>query len=88
MALRAPTSLALKKEPPKILRADELIATLFARAGALEMEVGGVLSHGAVVARELGLPAVAGLHGAVKSFRTGQRLRVDGRLGPVTVLKN
>jgi phosphohistidine swiveling domain-containing protein len=59
---------------------------LFAHAAALVMETGGVLSHGAIVAREFGLPAVAGLPGAVRRLRTGQRVRVDGGRGTVTVL--
>jgi phosphohistidine swiveling domain-containing protein len=60
---------------------------LFGRAGALVMEVGGVLSHACVIARELRLPAVAGVHGATRAFHTGQRLRVDGRAGEVRVLE-
>jgi phosphohistidine swiveling domain-containing protein len=59
---------------------------LFAHAAALVMETGGVLSHGAIVAREFGLPAVAGLPGVVRRLRTGQRLRVDGGRGTVAVL--
>jgi pyruvate,water dikinase len=59
---------------------------LFVRARGLVMETGGVLSHGAIVAREFGLPAVAGLPGVVKRLRSGQRLRVDGSRGVVTVL--
>jgi pyruvate,water dikinase len=59
---------------------------LFAKAKGLVMETGGVLSHGAIVAREFGLPAVAGLPGATRQLRTGQRLRVDGARGTVTVL--
>ena len=50
------------------------------------METGGVLSHGAIVAREFGLPAVAGVPGLLQRVRTGQRLRVDGARGTVTVL--
>ena len=42
------------------------------------METGGVLSHGAIVAREFGLPAVAGLPEIHRRLRTGQRLRIDG----------
>jgi len=45
-----------------------------------------VLSHGAIVAREFGLPAVAGLAGVTRRLRTGQRLRVDGAGGSVIVL--
>ena len=50
------------------------------------MESGGVLSHGAIVAREFGLPAVAGLPDVLQRLRTGQRLRVDGGSGLVNVL--
>ncbi len=59
---------------------------LFVRAKALVMETGGVLSHGAIVAREFGLPAVAGLPGATLRLKTGQVLRVDGGRGTVTVV--
>jgi pyruvate,water dikinase len=59
---------------------------LFVRAKGLVMETGGVLSHGAIVAREFGLPAVAGLPGVTKRLKTGQMLRVDGGRGTVTVL--
>jgi len=52
----------------------------------LVMETGGVLSHGAIVAREFGLPGVGGLPGVVRRLRTGQRLRVDGGRGTVIVL--
>lgn len=59
---------------------------LFPRATALVMETGGVLSHGAIVAREFGLPAVAGLPDVTRQLRTGQRVRVDGGTGTVAVL--
>jgi pyruvate,water dikinase len=59
---------------------------LFVGARALVMEVGGVLSHGAIVAREFGLPAVAGLPEVRRRIRTGQRLRVDGSTGQVALL--
>jgi pyruvate,water dikinase len=59
---------------------------LFVGARGLVMETGGVLSHGAIVAREFGLPAVAGLPGVLRRLRTGQRLRVDGASGTVVVL--
>jgi pyruvate,water dikinase len=60
---------------------------LFLLAGALIMEVGGVVSHGAVVAREYGIPAVAGIAEATTRLRTGQRVRVDGGNGTVTLLQ-
>ena len=59
---------------------------LFVNARALVMETGGVLSHGAIVAREFGLPAVAGLPDIHRRLRSGQRLRVDGGRGTVAVL--
>jgi pyruvate,water dikinase len=40
-----------------------------------------VLSHGAVVAREYGLPAIAGLPGVTRRFKTGDMLRLDGNTG-------
>jgi phosphohistidine swiveling domain-containing protein len=59
---------------------------LFVNAKALVMETGGVLSHGAIVAREFGLPAVAGLPDATKQIRNGQVVRVDGGRGSVAIL--
>ncbi|HTU92756.1 MAG TPA: PEP-utilizing enzyme, partial [Gemmataceae bacterium] len=59
---------------------------LFVQARGLVMEMGGVLSHGAIVAREYGLPAVAGVPNVHRRLRTGQRLRVDAGKGTVTVL--
>jgi pyruvate,water dikinase len=61
---------------------------LFAKAKGLVMETGGVLSHGAIVAREFGLPAVAGLPGVMRQLRTGQRLRIDGGRGTVAILSD
>jgi phosphohistidine swiveling domain-containing protein len=60
---------------------------LFAHAKGLIMETGGVLSHGAIVAREFGLPAVAGLPRITRQVHTGERLRVDGGSGQVVRLK-
>jgi pyruvate,water dikinase len=59
---------------------------LFLTAGGLVMEVGGMMTHGAVVAREYGLPAVVGVHEATQRLRTGQRVRVDGSSGQVALL--
>jgi len=57
------------------------------RAAALVLEKGGMLSHGAVVAREYGLPAVTNVHDATNVIRTGSRLRVDGASGCVELLE-
>ena len=61
---------------------------LFLRATALVMERGGVLSHGAVVAREYGIPAVAGISMATKRLKSGQMVRVDGTRGIVSILNS
>jgi pyruvate,water dikinase len=61
---------------------------LFLIAGGLVMEVGGMMTHGAVVAREYGLPAVVGVHEATRRLRTGQRVRVDGSSGQVVLLED
>jgi pyruvate,water dikinase len=59
---------------------------LFLKAGALVMESGGVLSHGAIVAREFGIPAIAGIPGVHKQLASGQRLHVDGATGRVHII--
>jgi len=60
---------------------------LFLSAGGLVMEVGGLMTHGSVVAREYGIPAVVGVHEATTRLKTGQRVRVDGATGRVVVEK-
>jgi pyruvate,water dikinase len=59
---------------------------LFLVAGGLVTEVGGLLTHGSVVAREYGIPAVVGVHQATHRLRTGQRVRIDGTSGRITPL--
>jgi rifampicin phosphotransferase len=74
-------------EPGEILVApstDPGWTPLFLTAGALVMEMGGPNSHGAVVAREYGIPAVVGVPGATSRITTGQQLTVDGTNGVVT----
>ncbi|HYH31314.1 MAG TPA: PEP-utilizing enzyme [Pseudonocardia sp.] len=56
---------------------------LFPRAAAVVTDVGALLSHAAIVARELGIPAVVGCGDATTTLRTGDRVRVDGILGTV-----
>ena len=60
---------------------------LFAVASAVITEVGGILSHGAIVAREYGIPAVMSVPGATKLLRDGQRITVDGNKGWVYLEK-
>lgn len=56
---------------------------LFLRASGLIMEVGGSFSHGAIVAREYGIPAVVNVPGAMKALRDGETVTVDGDEGKV-----
>lgn len=73
-------------EPGEILVApstDPGWTPLFLTAGALVMEMGGVISHGSVVAREYGIPAVVGVPDATTRLRTGQMVTVDGSAGTV-----
>ncbi len=60
---------------------------LFLTAGGLVMEVGGMMTHGAVVAREYGIPAVVGVDQATQRLKTGQRIRVDGSSGVIEVVE-
>jgi rifampicin phosphotransferase len=60
---------------------------LFVNARGLVMESGGTLSHGAIVAREFGLPAVAGLPGVQHRIQSGQMLHIDGSRGTVSLLQ-
>jgi pyruvate,water dikinase len=76
-------------EPGEILVApftDPGWTPLFINAAGLVMEVGGLMTHGSVIAREYGIPAVVGVIDATKEIRTGQRVRVNGDLGYVEVL--
>jgi pyruvate,water dikinase len=59
---------------------------LFLTASGLVMEVGGMMTHGSVVAREYGIPAVVGVHQATERIKTGQRLRVNGSTGEITLI--
>jgi pyruvate,water dikinase len=75
-------------EPGEILVApstDPGWTPLFLTAGGLVMEMGGANSHGAVVAREYGIPAVVGVSGATRRIVSGQRITIDGASGTVTV---
>jgi pyruvate,water dikinase len=58
---------------------------LFLTAGGLVMETGGAMSHGAIVAREYGIPAAVGVAEATKRIQTGQSVTVDGSAGTVTI---
>jgi pyruvate,water dikinase len=59
---------------------------VFPRAGAIVTDIGAALSHAAIVARELGVPAVVGCGNATTKLSTGDRVRVDGAAGTVQLL--
>ncbi|OOZ76846.1 phosphoenolpyruvate synthase [Bacillus cereus] len=59
---------------------------LFVSIKGLVTEVGGLMTHGAVIAREYGLPAVVGVENATKLIKDGQRIRVHGTEGYIEVL--
>lgn len=60
---------------------------LFVSLKGLVTEVGGLMTHGAVIAREYGLPAVVGVENATKLIKDGERIRVNGTDGYVEILK-
>jgi pyruvate,water dikinase len=60
---------------------------VFVTIAGLVTEVGGEMSHGAVITREYGLPAVVGVENATKLIRDGQRIRLNGTEGYVEVLE-
>ncbi|MBN1875782.1 MAG: hypothetical protein JXA33_16275 [Anaerolineae bacterium] len=60
---------------------------LFPRAAAIVTDLGAPLSHAAIVARELGIPAVVGCNDATMRLKTGDRVRVDGGKGLVEILE-
>jgi pyruvate,water dikinase len=77
------------------LEADDILVTaytdpswtpLFVAIKGLVTEVGGLMTHGAVIAREYGLPAVVGVQHATRLIRDGQRIRVHGTDGYVEVI--
>jgi rifampicin phosphotransferase len=59
---------------------------LLSRAAGIIAEVGGQLSHGAIIAREYGIPAVMDVHGAMELLKDGQLIRLDGSQGIIEIL--
>ena len=84
----------LKMEDANLAEGDILVTAftdpswtpLFVSIKGLVTEVGGLMTHGAVIAREYGLPAVVGVENATKFIKDGQRIRVNGTEGYVEVL--
>jgi pyruvate,water dikinase len=83
-------------EEVRLSRGDVLVAEttapawtpLFATVAALVTDTGGVLSHGAIVAREYRIPAVVGTGAATARIRDGQILEVDGSAGLVRIVES
>jgi pyruvate,water dikinase len=77
-------------EPDEILVApttDPSWASIMFISAALVVDIGGPLSHAAVVARELGIPCVVNTRSGTRQLHTGDRVRVDGRVGTIEVLE-
>jgi len=82
--LHSPDASAMRDGEVLVVRlADPGWTPLFPRAGAMVMEVGGVMCHAAVVARELGIPAVFGVGGATELLRDGEEVEVDADAGTI-----
>jgi rifampicin phosphotransferase len=87
---RVITSLAVDSElePGEVIVAvttDASWGPLFLAAGAVVVETGAAISHAAIVARELGIPAAVSVTGATRRIRDGSTITVDGNTGTVTV---
>jgi phosphohistidine swiveling domain-containing protein len=86
--IRSPTDFS-RMEPGTILVCSTITPAwtpLFSQARGLVTDVGGVLAHGSIVAREYDIPAVLGTGVATQRIRSGQRIRVDGNAGTITRL--
>jgi phosphohistidine swiveling domain-containing protein len=73
-------------EPGEILvcpATDPAWTPLFLPAAGLVMEMGGMMTHGSVVAREYGIPAIVGVSDATTRLKTGERIRLDGSAGEI-----
>jgi phosphoenolpyruvate synthase/pyruvate phosphate dikinase len=82
-------------EQADTLQAGEILVTRFTDPGwtpvlglvtGIVTEVGGLLSHAAVIGREYGIPAVLNVPRATQMLRTGQRVEIDGSAGTVRIL--
>ena len=94
--VEGPARVVLTVEEGEQLQSGEILVTtvtnigwtpLFPRAVAVVTDVGAPLSHAAIVARELGIPAVVGCGNATMRLHTGDWLRVNGELGTVEILR-
>lgn len=92
---RGPVKLLHRANDKPVQAGDVLVAyttdpgwtPLFVNAAAVVLEVGGVLQHGAVVAREYGKPCVVGIAGVMSALQDGQLVEVDGDRGVVRIVE-
>jgi rifampicin phosphotransferase len=69
-------------------RTDPGWVPLYPSVSGLLIERGSILSHSAIVAREMGLPTIVGIPGLVATLQTGQRVTMDGAAGTVQILSD
>jgi len=67
-------------------RTDPGWVPLYPSCSGLLVERGSLLSHSAIVAREMGLPAIVGIRGLTQTLKTGMRIRMDGKAGTIVIL--
>ena len=92
---RGPIKILHAADEKPFLKGDILVARatdpgwtpLFVSASAVILEIGGVLQHGALVAREYGLPCVAGVENATELWKDGDLVEVDGMAGTIRLVK-
>jgi len=70
------------------LRTDPGWVPLYPSVSALLVERGSLLSHSAIVAREMGLPAIVGIEGLLRKLKSGMRIRMDGAKGTIEILSD
>jgi rifampicin phosphotransferase len=78
--------LSLRGEILVAPRTDPGWVPLYPSVSGLLVEKGSLLSHSAIVAREMGLPAIVGIEGLIRTLHTGMRVRMDGKSGTITIL--
>jgi pyruvate,water dikinase len=87
--LNAPYEKPLESGEVLVTRATEPSWTpIFINAAAVVLEVGGPLQHGAIIAREYGIPCVSGVETATKVIKDGDLLEVDGTNGVVKIIEH
>jgi pyruvate,water dikinase len=67
-------------------RTDPGWVPLYPSVSALLVERGSLLSHSAIVAREMGLPAIVSIKGLMQTLKPGMRIRIDGKKGSIYIL--